>query len=174
MAALLYGSGLRFMECLRLRVKDLDFTYGQITVRDGKGQKDRVTMLPEPVGEPLQRHLEKVRLIHGTDLENGFGRVNLPFALALKYLNAPREWGWQYVFPASKLCRDPRTSAVTRYHLHESVLQRASKPRSGRPVSLNTKVAIRSGTVSPPTCSKMATIFERSRNCWVTKMSAQG
>jgi len=127
MAALLYGSGLRLMECLRLRVKDVDFTYGQITVRDGKGQKDRVTMLPEPVGESLQRHLEKVRLIHGTDLENGFGRVNLPFALARKYPNAPREWGWQYVFPASKLCRDPRTSAVTRHHLHESVLQRAVK-----------------------------------------------
>ncbi len=79
------------------------------------------------MGTPLQRHLEKVRLIHGTDLENGFGRVNLPFALARKYLNAPREWGWQYVFPASKLCRDPRTSAVTRHHLHESVLQRAVK-----------------------------------------------
>lgn len=125
MASLLYGSGLRLLECLRLRVKDVDFVYNQVVVRDGKGQKDRVTILPAMVKEPLQRHLGKVKRIHESDLKAGFGRVYLPFALARKYPNADREWGWQYIFPASKRYKDPRTGTVVRHHLHESALQRA-------------------------------------------------
>jgi len=125
MASLLYGSGLRLLECLRLRVKDVDFEYNQVVVRDGKGQKDRVTILPAMVKEPLHRHLGKVKRIHESDLKAGFGRVYLPFALARKYPNADREWGWQYIFPASKRYKDPRTGTVVRHHLHESALQRA-------------------------------------------------
>lgn len=127
MASLLYGSGLRLMECLRLRVKDIDFEYGQITVRDGKGHKDRVTMLPDSIKELLKRHLEKVKAIHESDLKKGFGRVYLPFALNRKYPNANREWGWQYVFPASKNSKEPRSGIIMRHHLDESVLQRAVK-----------------------------------------------
>ena len=127
MASLLYGSGLRLRECLRLRVKDLDFEYNQIFIRDGKGGKDRVTVLAESIKEPFMRHLDKVKAIHGADLKAGFGRVQLPFALKRKYPNADREWGWQFVFPASKRYRDPRTLKETRYHIHESVLQRSVK-----------------------------------------------
>ena len=127
MGNLLYGSGLRLMECVRLRVKDMDFEYEQIIVRDGKGQKDRVTMLPLSLKEPLQRHLEKVKAIHEADLKAGFGRVYLPFALKRKYPNAEREWGWQYVFPSSKRSEDPRTGIVRRHHIDESVLQRSVK-----------------------------------------------
>jgi len=127
MANLLYGSGLRLMECVRLRVKDLDFGYDQLVIRDGKGQKDRVTMLPLSLKEPLQRHLAKVKAIHEEDLRAGFGRVHLPFALNRKYPNAEREWGWQYVFPSSKRSKDPRTGIVRRHHIDESVLQRSVK-----------------------------------------------
>ncbi|MCI0419687.1 MAG: integron integrase, partial [Acidobacteria bacterium] len=127
MVSLLYGSGLRLMECLRLRVKDLDFGYSQIVVRDGKGQKDRVTMLPESLKEPLQRHLERVQALHDKDLKAGFGEVYLPFALERKYSKASREWGWQYVFPASKLSRDPRSEATRRHHVDATVLQSAVK-----------------------------------------------
>jgi len=122
---LLYGAGLRLRECLRLRVKDVDFRRHEIMVRQGKGDKDRVTMLPACVTEPLGAHLEKVRSLHGPDLSAGFGRVQLPDALARKYPNAPREWGWQWAFPASKICRDPRLGEPQRYHIHESVLQKA-------------------------------------------------
>ena len=127
MASLLYGSGLRLMECVRLRVKDLDFAYRQITVRDGKGQKDRVTMLPQSLSEPLQQHLEKVKALHEQDLAAGFGEVYLPFALERKYINAGREWGWQYVFPASNRSIDPRSGRERRHHLDEKSLQRAVK-----------------------------------------------
>jgi integron integrase len=125
MAMLLYGAGLRLRECLRLRVKDLDFTRNEIVVREGKGNKDRVTMLPASVKEPLIAHLERVRQVHQRDLAAGFGRVQLPDALARKYPTANRDWGWQWVFPASKICRDPRFGEPQRYHLHESVLQKA-------------------------------------------------
>ncbi len=125
MGTLLYGSGLRLLECLRLRVKDLDFAYNQIMVRDGKGQKDRVTMLPQPVKRPLQQHLQDVQGLHARDLEAGAGAVYLPYALERKYPRANRAWGWQYVFPAAKLSRDPRTGLVRRHHAHEQVLQRA-------------------------------------------------
>lgn len=127
MASLLYGAGLRLMECVRLRVKDIDFAYNQIVLRDTKGNKDRVTMLPVSLKEPLQRHLSKVKVIHDQDLKEGFGRVYLPYALEQKYPNAAAEWGWQYVFPASKRSIDPRTGIERRHHLDESVLQRAVK-----------------------------------------------
>ncbi len=125
MAQLLYGTGMRLMECMRLRVKDVDFAQGQIMVRDGKGMKDRVTLLPQRLIEPLQRHLAKVQALHRQDLEDGFGEVFLPFALSRKYPNAGREWGWQYVFPASRRGIDPLSGVERRHHLDEKVLQRA-------------------------------------------------
>ena len=127
MASILYGSGLRLLECLRLRVKDVDFEYDQIIVRNGKGQKDRVTMLPISLKDALKKHLLKVKAIYEADLKAGFGRVSLPFGLARKYPHADREWGWQYVFPATKRCQDPRSGIIMKHHLHESVLQRAVK-----------------------------------------------
>jgi integron integrase len=126
-ACLLYGSGLRLMECLRLRVKDLDFGHRAILVRDGKGGKDRVVTLPDEIIQPLQRHLESVRNTHEKDLQDGFGKVYLPHALARKYPNAASEWGWQYVFPASKRSIDPRSGVERRHHLDESSLQKAVK-----------------------------------------------
>jgi integron integrase len=126
-AGLLYGSGLRLMECLRLRVKDIDFTVGQITVRDGKGEKDRVTMLPDSVKESLIRHLQKVKLVHDEDVAAGYGEVFLPYALARKYPNAPRQWGWQYVFPAPNRSIDPRSGKKRRHHLSDKAVQKAVK-----------------------------------------------
>jgi integron integrase len=125
MGNLLYGSGLRLIECLRLRVKDIDFERNQVIVRSGKGERDRVTMLPEVVKQPLSHHLVQVKGSHEKDLENGFGPVYLPFALERKYPNASKEWGWQYVFPAADISTDPRTGIKRRHHLHESVLQKA-------------------------------------------------
>jgi integron integrase len=125
MGMFLYGAGLRLMECLRLRVKDVDFGRGEVLVREGKGDKDRVTMLPSAVVPRLNAHLERVRTLHAADLAAGFGRVALPDALARKYPHADREWGWQWVFPASTISADPRTGERRRHHLHESVPQRA-------------------------------------------------
>jgi integron integrase len=127
MVMLLYGAGLRLMECLQLRVKDIDFSTNQIVVRAGKGDKDRHTMLPAAVKEPLARHLEIVREQHRRDLERGLGRVALPNALERKYPNAGKEWGWQWVFPATSHYTDPATGEQRRHHLHESVLQKAVK-----------------------------------------------
>lgn len=127
MASLLYGAGLRLMECVRLRVKDVDIEYNQVIVRDGKGQKDRVTILPAVVRQPVKRHLEKVKAGHDMDLKSGYGRVDLPFALGRKYPHADRDWAWQYVFPSSSLCREPRTRNLVRHHIHRSVLQKAVK-----------------------------------------------
>ena len=127
MASLLYGAGLRLMECVRLRVKDVDFAYRQILVRDGKGQKDRVTMLPQTVIEPLRLHLERVKALHEQDLADGFGEVYLPFALEKKYPHISREWGWQYVFPSRKRSIDPRAGKERRHHVDEKVLQEAVK-----------------------------------------------
>ncbi len=132
MATLLYGSGLRLSECLRLRVKDVDFSRGEIVVREGKGNKDRVTMLPTAVCESLRQHLEQVHRLHVADLQGGFGRVLLPEALARKYPNADREWSWQWVFPASKISADPRFPHRLRHHLHESVLQKAIRGAARR------------------------------------------
>lgn len=124
LASLLYGAGLRLMECVRLRVKDLDFAMRQITVRNGKGAKDQVTMLPEKLLLPLQLQLEKAKALHEADLAAGFGEVYLPDALARKYPNASREWGWQYVFPASRRAIDPRSGVERRHHLDPKTLQR--------------------------------------------------
>jgi len=126
-AGLLYGSGLRLLECLRLRVKDIDFSKNQITVRDGKGSSDRVTMLPESIKSHLQLHLRKVKALHEEDLHEGFGEVYLPYALAQKYPNAPREWAWQYVFPAAKRSIDPRSGKERRHHASETSVQKAVK-----------------------------------------------
>lgn len=136
MAQLLYGSGLRLMECLRLRVKDVDFAQHQIVVRDGKGMQDRITILPQRVVAPLRAHLADVQLLHQRDLARGYGAVYLPFALERKYPNAPRDWPWQYVFPADKLARDPRTGVIRRHHVPERNLQHAVRiaaQRSGVP-----------------------------------------
>ncbi|MBI3298710.1 MAG: integron integrase [Elusimicrobia bacterium] len=127
MAMLLYGAGLRLMECCRLRVKDLDFSQNQLVVRAGKGDKDRHTMLPSALAAPLTRHLEAVKRQHQQDLAMGLGSVELPGALARKNPNAPRDWGWQWVFPATSHYRDSQTGERRRHHLHESVLQRAFK-----------------------------------------------
>jgi integron integrase len=122
---LLYGAGLRLLEALRLRVKDLDWGNHQLLVRDGKGAKDRVTMLPGRLEDPLREHLKHVRLLHRRDLAAGHGAVHLPGALARKYTAAATSWGWQYVFPAPARARDPRDGMVRRHHLHESSVQKA-------------------------------------------------
>jgi integron integrase len=127
MASLMYGSGLRLMECAELRVKDVNFDRSELTVRDGKGGKDRVTMLPTAVRTPLRDHLDRVRVQHVADLAAGRGTVALPTALRVKYPNASREWAWQWVFPATRFYVDRETGERRRHHLHESVIQRAVK-----------------------------------------------
>ena len=139
-ANLLYGAGLRLLEALRLRVKDIDFARGELLVRDGKGQKDRVTMLPQRLILPLQEHLQKVAVLHRADLAEGFGRANLPFALARKYPNAAAEWGWQFVFPSGNRSQDPRSQGIFRHHVHEKTIQRAVR-----------EAVRRSGLIKPAT-----------------------
>lgn len=126
-AGLLYGSGLRIMEALRLRVKDVEFKRGEILVREGKGFKDRVTMLPTMLIEPLGLHLKRVRELHEQDVAEGYGEVYLPYALERKYPNAAREWGWQYVFPSRTRSVDPRSGVVRRHHVQDQAIQRAIK-----------------------------------------------
>jgi len=127
MASLMYGAGLRLLECARLRVKDVDFVRLEIMVRDGKGAKDRLTMLPASLREPLAAHIERVRLLHQRDLRRRLGSVEVPGAIERKYPRAPFEWGWQWVFPATRFYRDPVSGRYRRHHLHESVVQRAMK-----------------------------------------------
>jgi len=129
---LMYGSGLRLMETLRLRVKDVDFEYSQVVVRDGKGHKDRVTILPDVIVAPLRLHLRVVKEQHRRATQRGVGAVELPHALARKYPSATREWGWQYVFPAARPCRDPRSGAVRHHHVHETGVQRAIRQAARR------------------------------------------
>lgn len=148
MASLLYGAGLRLMECVRLRVKDVDFVRREITVRQGKGGKDRRTMLPAMAVEALQGQMAEARRVHERDLDAGFGAVWLPDALARKYPAAPREWGWQYVFPASARSVDPRSGATHRHHLDETVLQRAVK-----------RAARAAGIAKPATCHTLRHSF---------------
>ena len=143
MASLLYGAGLRQIECLQLRVKDIDFAYRQVLVRDGKGAKDRVTMLPEQAVQPLQEHLGRVRTLHQRDLAAGHGEVSLPDALARKYPRAGREWAWQFVFPSGNLSADPESGVLRRHHIYPDTLQRAVKEaaraaRIVKPVSCHT------------------------------------
>jgi integron integrase len=140
---LLYGSGLRLMECLRLRVKDVDFHQRQIIVRDGKGFRDRVTILPERLVSPLCEHLKSVRYLHERDLVNGNGRVYLPYALSVKYPLADREWIWQWVFPSQLLSKDSRNGLIRRHHCSPSPLQRA--------VKLASKLALVNKHVTPHT-----------------------
>ena len=140
MAGLMYGGGLRLMECLRLRVKDIDFARHQILVRDGKGQKDRVTMLPDRFSEALQSHLEQVKRVYEQDRAQGSAEVFIWPALARKYPNAGKEWIWQYVFPAKSLSVDPRSGKVRRHHVHESVVQKAVKNAASRS-GVNRKVS---------------------------------
>ena len=132
MAGLLYGSGLRLMECLRLRIKDIDFARNEITVREGKGGKDRKTVLPESLRPALQAQIDQVRVQHTRDLDVGLGIVSLPNALARKYRNAGRELGWQYLFPAARCGIDPLDGRQKRHHLDESVLQRAVRAAAKR------------------------------------------
>jgi integron integrase len=141
MAMLLYGAGLRVMECCRLRVKDVDFARNQIVVRSGKGDKDRYTMLPAAVKQPLWRHLQVVKQRHEDDLRTGLGRVALPNALERKYPNAGKEWAWQWVFPASSHYTDRTTGEKRRHHLHESVIQRAVK-----------QAVVKTGISKPASC----------------------
>jgi integron integrase len=132
MAALLYGTGMRLMECVRLRVQDVDFEYRQLLIRFGKGKKDRVVPLPQRLEQPLKERLEITRLLHREDLDKGFGAVFLPNALDRKYPNAPKEWGWQYVFPSGRLSVDPRSGRTRRHHIHENSLQKSVKSAAAR------------------------------------------
>ncbi len=127
MASLLYGAGLRLRECLKLRVKDVDFGYRQILVRDGKGAKDRVTMLPASVITPLQAHLARVQMLHERDAAEGYGDVELPHALARKYPKAQYAWGWKFAFPSHKRSTDPKTGVIRRHHVYENYLVRGVK-----------------------------------------------
>lgn len=148
MAMLLYGAGLRLMECCRLRVKDIDFARNQIVVRGGKGDRDRYTMLPAAVKEPLRRHLQAVKRRHEEDLKKGLGRVALPDALERKYPNAGKEWAWQWVFPATAHFVDRITREKRRHHLHESVVQRAVK-----------EARLKAGISKPATCHTLRHSF---------------
>jgi len=127
MASLMYGAGLRLMECLRLRIQDIDFSRNEILIRDGKGAKDRITMLPESLKASIQEHLKKVKLIHERDLAEGWGRVQMPDALDRKYPNAPADWRWQWVFPQENRWKNTKKGEEGRHHTHETILQRAMK-----------------------------------------------
>jgi integron integrase len=155
-ANLMYGAGLRVLECVSLRVKDVDFRYGQILVRDGKGLKDRVTIFPDAIRTPLERHLQTVKTLHERDLAEGFGRVPLPYALATKYKNADREWGWQYVFPAPNLAADTEMGIERRYHLSPKTLQDAVK-----------NAVRRAAIVKPASCHTF-------RHCFATHLLESG
>lgn len=147
-ASLLYGSGLRLLESLRLRVKDVDLARSEITVRNGKGAKDRVTLLPNSVIEPLSVHLQRVRESHANDLSRGLGAVYLPFALARKYPNAACEWGWQYIFPATGYLNTPEFPYPFKHHLHEKSMQRAMR-----------KAVRGSGVIKPASCHTLRHSF---------------
>ena len=148
MTGLLYGAGLRQIECLSLRVKDVDFAYRQIIVRDGKGARDRATMLPENLVQPLQKHLGKVRLLHQRDRKDGYGEVWLPHALSRKYPRAGFEWAWQFVFPSGNRSADPESGAVRRHHVHVDTLGRAVK-----------RAARQAAIVKPVTCHTLRHSF---------------
>lgn len=168
---LLYGAGLRLLECLELRIKDVDFGYRQITVRSGKGNKDRVTVLPASVESRLKLHIEDVRVRFEKDLKGGWGYVRLPKALTRKYPNADRAWGWQWVFPAHRHYLDPESSAATTWT--NPSFSAPSRKRRPWPAAKSMSPATHSVTLSPPTCSRTDTTSGRSRNFWGTGMSAR-
>jgi len=147
-AQLLYGAGLRLMECLRLRVKDVDFEYAQITVRNGKGQKDRTTVLPRAVEKSLKAHLSHVRALHEQDCDQGFGEVYMPYALSRKYPGAARDFAWQFVFPSGNRSTDPRSGVVRRHHIQHQSVQRAIK-----------KAVRQAGINKPATCHTLRHSF---------------
>jgi integrase len=168
-AALLYGGGLRLLEALQLRVKDVDLNRREVTIRRGKGQKDRRTVLPAALVERLSSHLSEVKRQHDDDLVVGAGFVALPDALALKYPNAPREWIWQWLFPATRFYKHAESGEIRRHHLHETVIQRAVRQAAraaavAKPVTPHTlrhyaELGI-TGTDLRPTSSRTAPIFE--------------
>jgi len=163
MAKLIHGSGVRLMECLRLRVKDLEFERRALIVRDGKGAQDRVTVLPDSLGPLLEEHLQRVKALHEQDPAQGYGAVYRPAALARKYPNADPECGQQYVFPASSLSQDPRSGVTRRHHLHESSLpQRQSKRQPGWQVLSSRSVRTRGATALPRISWKPMTTFAPS------------
>lgn len=166
---LLYGSGMRLMEAMRLRVKDVNFARNEILIRDGKGMKDRVTLLPGRLVAPLTRHLDYVKALHERDLAEGFGEVYLPFALARKYLNAAKEWGWQYVFlpTGARSILAPASGAVTTWM--RSACSAPSRRRCGNWESPSRPRRIRYATVSPRTCWKAARTSAPCRSCWAMR-----
>jgi integron integrase len=155
-AGLLYGSGLRIMECMRLRLKDIDFKYKCITVRDGKGQKDRVTILPDIITYRLRLQIEKAKIIHQQDLNDGHGTIYLPFAIERKYRNAGKDWRWQFVFPAPNLSTDPRTGIKRRHHLSENRMQNEIH-----------QAVLKSGISKPASCHTL-------RHSFATELLASG
>ena len=172
MAGLMYGSGLRLLECARLRVKDLDFARNQVTVHDGKGRKDRVTLLPPPLVEPLRRHVRRIEVQHAQDVKAGQGTVDLPGSLRRKYPSAESEWAWQWVFPATRFYTCRRTGLRRGITSTSRPSNEPSRTRSAVPASPSQPAATRCGIRSRPISSNPATTSGRSRSCLGTTTSA--
>jgi len=173
MASLMYGAGLRLMECLRLRVQDIDFARNEIIVRDGKGAKDRVTMLPESLTATLQEHLRVVKIIHEQDLADGWGRVQMPHALDRKYPAAAAEWRWRWVFPQENRWRNASTREEGRHHVDESLVQRAVKDAAHKARIVKRGTCHTCAIHLPPMCWKPGMTFAQCRSFSGTRMSAR-
>jgi integrase len=166
MGLLLYGTGLRLMELVRLRVRDVDFSLNQIIVRDGRGEKGRATILPRAGRSELEEHLAQVKRTHEMDLAEGNGSVGLPPAVEKKNPAAAKDWGWQYVFPSKSLTEDPGTGLLRRHHIHETTLQTAVKKAVRRAGLEKPPPCTPFATASPPICWKRATTSAPCRSCW--------